>query len=336
MAEPLLSIIIPVYKVETFLPACVNSILEQSFSDFELILVDDGSPDLCGMICDEYAAKDSRIKVIHKTNGGLSSARNAGIDSASGQYLTFVDSDDTVSAETYSKNLSLLQKDPSIDLLEYPIFVHYQSSRQYLLEFREKQIRGKEPVFQYWMKSKGYLHTYACNKIYKNKLFEQIRFPEGKTFEDIYTIPQILRLSDHVYWSPFGIYYYYSRSSSITCTASFKDLLCLLEANIRILDLSTTIPGTEQYLPIHYLYTVNTLIDLLRCKDGDPVIKNRMFMQLSRHTIKLPELIKLDIPLKMKLKNFPLAASGLKTHCLIYAGLYKPSCPESCKNNSKT
>ena len=92
----LVSIIIPVYKVEKYLPNCIESILRQTFKDFELILVDDGSPDNCGEICEEYAQKDSRIKVVHQPNGGLSAARNSGIDIAKGDYLTFIDSDDFV------------------------------------------------------------------------------------------------------------------------------------------------------------------------------------------------------------------------------------------------
>lgn len=96
---PIISVIVPVYNVEKYLPRCIDSILAQTFTDFELILVDDGSPDNCGAICDEYAAKDKRVRVIHKSNGGVSSARNAGLDAASGEYVTFVDSDDYIAED---------------------------------------------------------------------------------------------------------------------------------------------------------------------------------------------------------------------------------------------
>ena len=96
---PLISVIVPVYKVETYLPTCVDSILSQTFSDFELILVDDGSPDACGAMCDGYAREDSRIRVIHQKNGGLSAARNTGLDIAKGEYVTFVDSDDVIAPD---------------------------------------------------------------------------------------------------------------------------------------------------------------------------------------------------------------------------------------------
>lgn len=101
--QTLISIIVPVYKVEDYINQCINSILHQSYENWELILVDDGSPDLCGCICDDFATKDKRIKVIHKENGGLSDARNAGINIARGDYFTFIDSDDYIHEELFKK-----------------------------------------------------------------------------------------------------------------------------------------------------------------------------------------------------------------------------------------
>ena len=109
--EKKISVIVPVYKVEKFINRCIDSILNQSYTDFELILVDDGSPDNCGKICDDYASKDKRIVVIHKENGGLSDARNAGIDAMKGQYVTFIDSDDYIHRETFSFLISLIEKE---------------------------------------------------------------------------------------------------------------------------------------------------------------------------------------------------------------------------------
>jgi glycosyltransferase involved in cell wall biosynthesis len=108
--NPLLSIIVPIYNVERYLPACMNSILAQSYADFELILVNDGSPDRCGVICDAYAAKDSRIRVIHKENGGVSSARNAGIEAAKGEYIGFIDPDDEIEPGMYETLLENVLK----------------------------------------------------------------------------------------------------------------------------------------------------------------------------------------------------------------------------------
>ena len=107
---PEISVIVPVYKVEPFLKECIDSILLQKFTNFELILIDDGSPDQCGVICDSYAKEDSRIKVIHQTNQGLSAARNTGLDIAIGQYLTFIDSDDIVEVDYLEKMLQLINQ----------------------------------------------------------------------------------------------------------------------------------------------------------------------------------------------------------------------------------
>ena len=106
---PKVSVIVPVYKVESYLRKCVDSILGQSFSDFEVILVDDGSPDNCGAICDDYATRDQRVKVIHKINGGLSDARNVGLDVAIGQYICFVDSDDWIEQDLLKDNVAVLE-----------------------------------------------------------------------------------------------------------------------------------------------------------------------------------------------------------------------------------
>lgn len=116
-----LSIIIPIYKTQDTLDRCIGSILRQSFTDYELLLVDDGSPDECPRLCDEYAQKDQRISVIHKENGGLSNARNAGIEQAKGEYITFIDSDDAIEEDTLQLLVDELEEHPYIDVLEYPI-----------------------------------------------------------------------------------------------------------------------------------------------------------------------------------------------------------------------
>ena len=116
--NPVISIIVPVYKVEKQLNKCIESILNQTFKDYELILVDDGSPDNCGHICDEYEKKDSRIKVIHKKNGGLSDARNAGLDIALGKYIGFVDSDDIIHPQMYEKLYNCINKS-NLDIVQY-------------------------------------------------------------------------------------------------------------------------------------------------------------------------------------------------------------------------
>lgn len=189
----LLSVIIPVYRVEHTLQRCVESVLSQGVDDMEVILVDDGSPDNCPVLCDGWAEKDARVKVIHKDNGGLSDARNAGIEMATGDYLTFVDSDDYVEDDTYPALLQIMAEHPDYDLLEYPIV------NRLSLEDRTYQ-----QTQEYWLDTKAYLHTYAWNKIYRRHLFDDIRFPVGRIFEDVYTFPQLLRVATTIATTQMG------------------------------------------------------------------------------------------------------------------------------------
>ena len=133
----MITIITPVYKAEKYLHRCVDSILAQSYTNFELLLIDDGSPDNSGAICDEYAVKDSRVRVFHKENGGVSSARNAGIDAAQGEFLTFVDSDDYLSPHTYQPLIGFLEAHEEVDFVEFPVQEHEGSGKQHLLTFEE-------------------------------------------------------------------------------------------------------------------------------------------------------------------------------------------------------
>lgn len=172
-----LTVIIPVYCVEATLDRCVESVLRQDVPDMEVILVDDGSPDRCPQLCDDWKARDSRISVIHKENGGLSDARNAALDVAKGDYITFVDSDDWISPDTYKP---LLERMGDSDLLEYSI-----AGRLSLTD------TTYDHASDYWLQSRAYTHAYAWNKIYRRSLFNHIRFPKGRVFEDVCTLPQI-------------------------------------------------------------------------------------------------------------------------------------------------
>lgn len=210
----LLSVIIPVYKVADTIGKCIESVLSQGISDMEVILVDDGSPDDCPAICDGWATKDSRIRVLHKANGGLSDARNTGLDVARGEYITFVDSDDWLEADTYKPLLGWLQGHENIDILEFSLR-HIGGNRQ--------EVTFKDRIFpsakQYWEATMAWRHAYAWNKIYKRWLFDGIRFPTGKTFEDVYTLPRLLTLKPKIATSSHGTYCYVWNKNGIAVTA---------------------------------------------------------------------------------------------------------------------
>lgn len=220
MEEELISVIVPIYKVEKYLSRCVDSIINQTYRNLEIILVDDGSPDNCGKICDEYAKKDVRIKVIHKQNGGLSDARNVAIDIARGDYIAFVDSDDFIAVNMYEvlyKNLK--ENNADISIANYYRFENEE-------EVVEANEDGKTTVYN---KGEMFEHMYddylltvvAWNKLYKKQIFSEIRYPVGKVVEDAAIIHYLIDKSTKIVITNLQLYYYYQRANSIINTPKF-------------------------------------------------------------------------------------------------------------------
>lgn len=266
-----LSIVIPVYQVEDTLDRCVESVLRQGIDDFEVILVDDGSPDRCPQMCDEWAKKDSRIRVIHKANGGLSDARNAGIDMVSGDYITFVDSDDYLELNTYQSLLAMLDQHPEYDILEFPISKVSQSQKQTAyLHWGDLQWDNAK---EYWLKGVGYQHAYAWNKIYKCCLFSDIRYPVGKVFEDAHILPLLLAGIGIIATTETGRYYYQENPQGITMQARGKEMTSLLEANmnaIRQMDLLGQ-PSQAEVMR-YYMHMVNLQLTVCALSPCQPLL----------------------------------------------------------------
>ena len=244
----LLSVVIPVYRTELTLQRCVESVLNQDVDDMEVILVDDGSPDNCPQLCDDWAAKDTRIKVIHKTNGGLSDARNAGIDVATGDYITFVDSDDYLATNTYRALLEILTAHPEYDLLEFP------SSKYDLTDTVYTQMN------EYLLKGEAYRHSYACTKIYRRSLFDSVRFPVGRVFEDIYILPSILEHCHIVATTRRGFYHYIQHAGGITMQADGRQISMLLEGLMTLLSKLKDSPDSMELQQL-YLHTLNIQLE---------------------------------------------------------------------------
>ena len=211
--KPLLSIIVPVYDVENYLQKCIDSILAQTFTDFELILVDDGSPDNCPALCDAAAAKDARIRVLHQKNGGLSAARNAGLDVARGEWIGFVDSDDYIAPEMYEILYKAVQSTGAdLALCDY-VKVDETGAlcTQTHVAVPQKSLTGRELL------QKAYWTTVqiACNKLYHRTIFAQLRYPVGKLNEDFFVIPEICLNTQKAVVVPDVLYYYVQRGDSI-------------------------------------------------------------------------------------------------------------------------
>lgn len=262
-----LSIVIPVYRTESTLDRCVRSVLDQDIQDCEVILVDDGSPDRCPLLCNEWAQKDARLHVIHKTNGGLSDARNAGIEYATGEYITFIDSDDYIDKHTYRPLIERLEQQPGIDILEYPIFVHYGAPHQYKIAFEEETTY--HDMEAYWLDGKAYQHTYACNKIFRKKLFDEVHFPVGRLFEDAFTLPRLLEKAYTVQTTSQGLYYYCSNSQGITQTADGQALRMLLQPHVEMIQ---RINRSDKAFQTYYLHVLNIQMDVYEQTGDSPIL----------------------------------------------------------------
>ena len=262
-----LSIIIPVFRVEDTLDRCVESVINQNYNDMEIILVDDGSPDSCPQKCDDWAQKDSRINVIHKQNGGLSDARNAGIDIAQGEYITFIDSDDYIAEQTLTPLMQKLTERPDIDILEYPVYVFYGSPKQHLLDFPDEKTYND--MDEYWYKGQAYLHSYAWNKIYHSSLFMDIRYPKGVVFEDMHILPQLLKIAKTVMTINQGRYYYCMNASGITATADGDVLRMLLQPHAEIIRNSQR---QDRDFQTYYLHVLNIQMDVYELTGDKPIL----------------------------------------------------------------
>ena len=214
--EELVSVIVPIYNVEKYLPKCIDSIISQKYTKLEILLVDDESPDRSGIIADEYAKKDERIHVIHKKNGGLSDARNAGIDIALGEYIVFIDSDDYIHPQMISRMMDAV-KNTSSDIAVCAV----KSVRENETEIMETGddtltvIHDMEKRTEYFFGKHYVEFTVAWNKLYPAAYFRKIRYPFGKIHEDEFTTWKIFEMADRIVYIGEPLYYYVQRNESI-------------------------------------------------------------------------------------------------------------------------
>lgn len=220
-----LSIIIPVYKTAATLDRCVQSVTSQASADSQIILVDDGSPDCCGQLCDEWAVRDRRIRVIHKPNGGLSDARNAGIHCAKGDYLAFVDSDDYLADGTLPALSTYLDNHKDVDLLEFP--VRCEGDKRQDLAPTDKTFATAS---EYWHATMAWNHSYAWNKIYRRTLFCNRMFAVGLLYEDLRLLPLLLADDPKVATTSLGAYHYSWNEEGISRQITAANLRQLLDA----------------------------------------------------------------------------------------------------------
>lgn len=299
-----LSVIIPVYRVEQTLGRCVESIIGQTFADFELILVDDGSPDRCPQMCDEFAKNDTRIHVIHKENGGLSDARNAGIDKAKGEYITFVDSDDYLEPDTYKPLMDKLDLQPAIDILEYPVSCFEGSPQHKIVVF---SVAEYTDMTDYWLRGNGYEHAYMWNKIFKSSLFHDVRFSKGRVFEDVDIMPRLLARCHTLTTTEKGLYHYCFNPNGITSNATKGELSMLLDSHLSIMQQPSMLHDAR-----YYLHVLNIQMDVCELCDVEPRLPYIPVSPLAS-----------NLSVKARLKTIALRILGIRGICYFNKILHK-------------
>ncbi len=235
MTTDLVSIVVPIYKVEDYLEECVDSLIHQTYTNIEIILVDDGSPDNCGKIVDEYAVKDRRVTAVHKPNGGLSSARNEGMKYAVGDYIAFIDSDDAVD-ENFIERLLLILRENNADIAacDFDKFSGKQYQRAEAKKTKNGIVvfSGTEAVHE--MYKSDSIGWSAWNKLYKFSLFEELRYPEGVICEDKATTYKLFLKSERVAYTREPLYHYRIRKDSISGIHSVKFCMDSLDINLQM------------------------------------------------------------------------------------------------------
>ena len=369
-----LSIIIPVYRVEQTLDRCVRSVLCCERRDIEVLLVDDGSPDSCGTLCDRWAERDGRVRVIHKRNGGLSDARNAGIEASRGDLLMFVDSDDELAPGTVEAAMKTMEEDEACDIAEFGVLrvsdpcdgkeeVACSQPVDGSCSNRSLFLKG-ELVFDpqtlsetqyadmrlYWLRTRAYTHSYAWNKIYRRRLFQDVRYPVGRVFEDMFTLPQLLLRARRLRIMPHGCYIYHINSSGITACANHDASMTamLLTASIeawRVLDIDNAPRAERKLLDLYYMHILNIQITTYMlagrqgvashksmdsqqgetAQHGETAQKSEASQQgeTSQQSVVLPmrRVVPWHLPRRFVLKAFALHLFGVEGVCKLFSCL---------------
>ena len=282
MNNELISIIVPVYKVEKYLEKCVKSILNQTYTNLEIILVNDGSPDECGRLCDKLAKVDDRIKVFHKENGGLSDARNYGVERASGEYIGFVDSDDYIHENMYEKLYEAIKKSGT-KISECGVTRVYKNKLRPHYEGEDYfSILDKQEYLEEYLENRRLYGSAWCKLIHKD-LAKKIKFPIGKIYEDAFYTLELLENVDKFTIISGNYYYYFIRENSITTRPFSSKDMDYIEIMDRIRDYTlSNFPKFKEQLLVRltyaYLSIFNQLIvlDNYKTKKEYKILKNKL------------------------------------------------------------
>lgn len=312
--NPKISIIVPVYKVEQYIEKCIQSILAQTFKDFELILIDDGSPDKCGEICDSYAKKDSRIKVIHKSNGGQASARNLGIDIAKGDYIGFVDSDDYIEPDMYSILYDIC-KSQNCDIANCSSIIHYKDNivknggHSLIIHNRNEAMKAIVEGILY--------DEVVWSKLFKRELLNDIRFPEGIMYEDTAFMYKVIDKCTKVCCIGEAKYNYIKRDGS-TMDRATKNLSIdsVLVYNEMYSFISKNYPELSELVLLRLVNNAMLVLNLI-LNSNEGLKKNR------ENYYTVIKILNKQFSKSIKIKNYPITVKILLIMTKLHPKLYK-------------
>ncbi|MCI6465955.1 MAG: glycosyltransferase [Faecalicatena sp.] len=302
MENDLISVIVPVYNAEKYLKQCIDSVIDQTYTKFELILVDDGSTDACGKICDYYAKLDKRIQVIHKKNGGLSDARNTGVENSNGNWIFFLDSDDYICSETLELLLEIaIQKNAQMVIGNEIKFFDNKKLKERNIATNVKVLSNQEAILAYFYRK---IPGYACGKLINRELLDNVVFPVGKIFEDAFTVYRYINRAERIATTEKVIYYYRQRKDGIIRSSYSHKQLDIIEANVDAYNFFSDAPenirksiiskrfvsaiDVLRKMPLKRLYSkdrhkaieeiINTRMDTLKDSKNSKVVRCMAFM----------------------------------------------------------
>lgn len=293
----IIGVIVPVYNVAPYLRRCIESILRQTFQDFELILIDDGSTDQSGIICDTYAEINRQVTVIHQENRGLSAARNRGIDENRNAYITFIDSDDYVE-NRYLETLWKVMETHKADLVISGTIIVQEQQRdkkqnRFMLAKRgTDRVVDREEAYRCMLDGKQAL-LFACGKLYHRKLFHEVKYPQGEIFEDVKVICELIERAERIVYTSYAGYFYVQRADSITHgRVSQKHMILLDNEKDFLAFIMSHYPNIEYLAKRKYFKSCFFLIDRMasnpqfkiECRElKNIILSNWKFLLFSRH-----------------------------------------------------
>ena len=283
--DALISIIVPVYKVEQYLERCVDSILAQTYEDLEIILVDDGSPDSCGAICDCYAQTDGRIKVIHKENAGVGMARNSGLDICTGDFIMFVDPDDYLSADAVQVLYERLVMDGSDMAIgkHTDVWEDGRKNDAFCAWMKDDVVKTKDMLMN--IRTSEHLSETAWGKLYKRDIFETIRYTAVKCSEDLMLYPLILERCEQISVVDHEIYYYFQRNDSIlhqkSEQAKTDNLIATIQFSKYLIEENSYLGAADWYLR-----SIDLVYPLKARKKGIALLKQNFDASMEKQFLK--------------------------------------------------